>query len=449
MLYIGIDIGTATAGIAARGDDGEERVRVMPADFRAGGELSLQTAVKSADDIYEKLLCETIHDFDARTAADMADRSATVVLTCRGGLEKDPETAGKLMDTVRNAGARVGNGWTIDVLCVLPGAAASAVCHFVTSGVTRGSEETVLVVDFGDSAFRVSAVAVRPDLGYTVVSSRECADGCGKLRAIAGLLISEKLYEAHGITADTSMKSIRNACVSLMKNLNSHRTATVKIRHNYSVCPVTIMREEFTDKAVMTYDEQLEVIGTVFEEARDAGHSPDAVILTGGGMLLGAVTKRMCGYLSTLGLPKKKVFVPERPDGAEAFGAALIASEKRKCRRLGHCFGITVTPDRGGRLGVLTMLGAGTRLPAVSGELAVTGSAAQTVITVFRRTDRATTDISDTRDCTEVRRVAFGIPKDETAWISMLLGADGLVTVRARLRSGTCLTESFRTDYSC
>ena len=126
MLYIGIDIGTATAGIAARGDDGEERVRVMPADFRAGGELSLQTAVKSADDISEKLLCETIHDFDARTAADMADRSATVVLTCRGGLEKDPETAGKLMDTVRNAGARVGNGWTIDVLCVLPGAAASA-----------------------------------------------------------------------------------------------------------------------------------------------------------------------------------------------------------------------------------------------------------------------------------------------------------------------------------
>ncbi len=59
MLYIGIDIGTATAGIAARGDDGEERVRVMPADFRAGGELSLQTAVKSADDISEKLLCET------------------------------------------------------------------------------------------------------------------------------------------------------------------------------------------------------------------------------------------------------------------------------------------------------------------------------------------------------------------------------------------------------
>ena len=95
MLYIGIDIGTATAGIAARGDDGEERVRVMPADFRAGGELSLQTAVKSADDISEKLLCETIHDFDARTAADMADRSATVVLTCRGGLEKDPETAGE------------------------------------------------------------------------------------------------------------------------------------------------------------------------------------------------------------------------------------------------------------------------------------------------------------------------------------------------------------------
>ena len=95
------------------------------------------------------------------------------------------------------------------------------------------------------------------------------------------------------------------------------------------------------------------------------------------------------------------------------------------------------------------MVGAGTRLPAVSGELAVTGSAAQTVITVFRRTDRATTDISDTRDCTEVRRVAFGIPKDETAWISMLLGADGLVTVRVRLRSGTCLAESFRTDYSC
>ena len=277
------------------------------------------------------------------------------------------------------------------------------------------------------------------------VSARTGAGSC----AIAGLLISEKLYEAHGITADTSMKSIRNACVSLMKNLNSHRTATVKIRQSYSVCPVTIMREEFTDKAVMTYDEQLEVIGTVFEEARDAGHSPDAVILTGGGMLLGAVTKRMCGYLSTLGLPKKKVFVPERPDGAEAFGAALIASEKRKCHRLGHCFGITVTPDRGGRLGVLTMVGAGTRLPAVSGELAVTGSAAQTVITVFRRTDRATTDISDTRDCTEVRRVAFGIPKDETAWISMLLGADGLVTVRARLRSGTCLTESFRTDYSC
>ena len=448
MLYIGIDIGTATAGIAARGDDGEERVRVIPTDFHTGGELSTRMAVKSVGDISEELLCGMIHDFDAGTAADIAERSAIVVLTCRGGLEKDPETAGKIMDAVRNAGARVGNGWTIDVLCLLPGAAASAVCHFATSGVSRGREETVLVVDFGDSAFRVSAVTVRADLGYTVVSSRECADGCGKLRAIAGLLISEKLYEAHGITADTSMKSIRSACVSLMKNLNSHRTATVKIRHGYAVCPVTIMREEFTDKAVMSYDEQLEVIGTVFEEARDAGHSPDAVILTGGGMLLGAVPKRICGYLSTLGLAKK-VFVPEHPDGAEALGAALIASGKRKCRRIGHCYGITVTPDTAGNIVVLTMVGAGTQLPAVSGELAVTGSVAQTVITVFRRTDGLTTDISDTRDCTEIRRVAFGIPKDETAWISVLLGTDGLVTVRARLKSGTYLTESFRTDYNC
>ena len=101
------------------------------------------------------------------------------------------------------------------------------------------------------------------------------------------------------------MKSIRNACVSLMKNLNSHRTATVKIRHSYSVCPVTIMREEFTDKAVMTYDEQLEVIGTVFEEARDAGHSPDAVILTGGDSCSERSRSVLCGYLSTLGLPKE------------------------------------------------------------------------------------------------------------------------------------------------
>lgn len=37
MLYIGIDIGTATAGIAARGDDGEERVRVMRLTFVPAG----------------------------------------------------------------------------------------------------------------------------------------------------------------------------------------------------------------------------------------------------------------------------------------------------------------------------------------------------------------------------------------------------------------------------
>ena len=116
MLYIGIDIGTATAGIAARGDDGEERVRVIPTDFHTGGELSTRMAVKSVGDISEELLCGMIHDFDAGTAADIAERSAIVVLTCRGGLEKDPETAGKIMDAVRNAGARVGNGWTIDVL---------------------------------------------------------------------------------------------------------------------------------------------------------------------------------------------------------------------------------------------------------------------------------------------------------------------------------------------
>ena len=77
------------------------------------------------------------------------------------------------------------------------------------------------------------------------------------------------------------------------------------------------------------------------------------------------------------------------------------------------------------------------------------GVSAQTVITVFRRKDGGNADISDTRDCTEIRRVSFGIPKDENAWISMVFGADGLITVKVRLSGGGCLTESFRTDYNC
>ena len=450
MYYIGIDIGTASTSVVVIDENGEKRFRVLPFGTYTEG-TSRPDIAETAGSVAKKLFGgKPFGDDDGFTLGDSADRAATVVLTCHGGIEKDPKAAGRLMDAVRSAGGSVLTcEWRIDVMCVLPGAAASAVYHYVTSGMNSPArKETVLVVDFGDSAFRVSAVMIRPDLGYTVISARECADGCGKLRAIAGQIISQKILETRGISVSTSTKSFCGACAALMKDLNRKKTATVKVRHGSALLSATIKRDEFTGRAVMSYDEQLELTGAVYDEARGARYPPDAVILTGGGMLLSSVVKRISGYLSLSGF-MKDVLVPERPDTAEALGAALIAADKRRSRTLDHSYGITITPDPGSISGVLTMLCVGTELPAVSGELAVRGVSAQTVITVFRRKDGGNADISDTRDCTEIRRVSFGIPKDENAWISMVFGADGLITVKVRLSGGGCLTESFRTDYNC